>query len=114
MPRPTVTLTAAADSTAAPPDTAAVTVTDRFDIPSAIEVCAPWVPPSASTDKPMVAASESPIVSEALLTVTPAAVVEPVTERASASAVTLSSRVLSVKVCEADDPPAGIVISNES
>ena len=38
MPAATATLTVAAASTVPPPDTAAVTVTDRPVIPSAIEV----------------------------------------------------------------------------
>ena len=114
MPRPTATLTVVSDSTVAPPAAVAVTVTERFDIPSASEVCAPWVPPSASTDKSMVAASESPIVNDAEPTVSPAAEVEPVIDKASASAATLSSTVVRVKVPDPDDPPAAIVASNES
>ena len=51
------------DSTAAPPAADAVTVTDRLETPSAIEVCAPEVPPSASTDRST--APESVIVKEA-------------------------------------------------
>ena len=68
--------------------------------------------PSASTDKSMAAASESPIVNDAPLTVKPEA--EPVIDNASASAATLSSKVLSVKVPDPDDPPAAIVTSNVS
>ena len=70
--------------------------------------------PSASTDRSTVAASESPIVNEAEETVSPAVVVEPVIDRASASAAALSSKVLSVNVPDPDDPPAAIVTSNVS
>ena len=70
--------------------------------------------PSASTDRSTAAASESPIVSEADETVSPAVVVEPVIDSASASAAALSSKVLSVNVPDPDDPPAAIVTSNVS
>ena len=62
----------------------------------------------------MTAASESPIVSEAELTVSPAAAVEPPIDRASTSPVTLSSVVDRVKVPDFDDPPAGITRSKVS
>ena len=107
-------LTAVSDSTVSEPATVAVTFTERFDTPSAIEVWAPWAPPSASTDKPTAAVSESLRVSGAELTVSPAVVVEPAIDKASASATTLSSTVVRVKVPDPDDPPAAIVTSNES
>ena len=100
------------DSTAAPPETAAVTVTDRLETPSAIEVCAPRVPPSASTDKST--APESVIVREAELIVTPEAVVEPVIDSASDSAVTRSVLVVIVNVPEPLEEPESIVTSNDS
>ena len=62
----------------------------------------------------MAAVSESPIVSDAELTVSPAAAVEPPIERASASPVTLSSAVDRVNVPDFDDPPAGITRSKVS
>ena len=68
--------------------------------------------PSASTDKSTAAASESPIVNEAELTVKPEA--EPAIDNASDSAAVLSSKVLSVNVPDPDEPPAAIVTSNVS
>ena len=111
MPAPTDTEIVVSPSTVAPL-TAAVTVTDRFDTPSPIEVWAPWVPPSASTDRATV--PESPIVNDAELIVKPDAEVVPVIDRASASAVTLSVLVVIVNVPEPLDEPSAIVISNDS
>ena len=112
MPAATTTLTVAAFSTVPPPDTAAVTVTDRFDTPSSMEVWAPPVPPSASTDRTTVPVSE--IVNDAPLTVNPSPAAAPVIDRASVSAATLSERVVNVNVPDPDDDPAEIVTSNES
>ena len=53
-------------------------------------------------------------MSDAGLTVRPAAAVEPLIERASVSAVTLSSAVDRVNVPDPDDDPARIVTSKES
>ena len=110
MPAPTDTDTVMSVSAVPPPDTAAVTVTVRLDTPSAIEVWAPSVPLSASTDRSTV--PESSIVNDAPLTVKPEAV--PPTARASASDTTASVLVVSVKVPDFDPVPAAIVISNES
>ena len=110
MPSDTDTDTVVSASTVPPPAAAAVTVTDRFDIPSAIEVCAPWVPPSASTDRSMVPA---PVISmEAPLTVTPGA--EPPTARASTSDITVSVLAVSVNVPDFDPVPAAMTRSNVS
>ena len=78
-----------------------------------MEVWAPGVPPSASTDRSTVA-SESPIVNDAELTVSPDMVEEPLIDSASASADTLSSAVDSVKVPDPDDDPAAITTSKVS
>ena len=112
MPAATDTDTVVSASTEAPPATVAVTFTERPDTPSASEVCGPGVLPSASTDKSTVAASESPIVNDAELTVKPEA--EPVIDNASASPAALSSAVLSVNVPDPDDAPAAIVTSKVS
>ena len=97
------------------PASAAATVTVRPDIPSPSEVWAPWVPPSASTERSMTVGAPSPssIDNEALFTVTPAADAEPVIFNASVSPATSSSVVERVNVPDFDPVPAAIVISNE-
>ena len=104
----------AAASTVSEPATAAVTFTVWPDMPSASLSWSPESTPSTSTVRSMTAASESLIVSDAGLTVRPAAAVEPLIERASVSAVTLSSAVDRVNVPDPDDDPARIVTSKES
>ena len=110
MPAPTDTDTVVSDSTVPPPDTAAATVTDRADTPSAIEVWPPCAPLSASTDRSMVPASA--IVNEAPFTVNPEAV--PETANTSTSEITASVLVVNVKVPDPDDAPAAIVTSKVS
>ena len=62
----------------------------------------------------MDAVSESVISSEAEVIVSPAAAAEPLIDRASASPTTLSSVVDSVKVPDAEDPPAAMTTSKSS
>ena len=111
MPAPTATLTAVSASTVSDPAAVAVTFTDRLVTPSPIEVWAPWVPLSASTDRSTVGASESPIVNGVdPLKVRPAREADPPTDKASDSPVTLSSVVLRVKVFVSDTvSPAAMV-----
>ena len=97
-------------SSAAPPDTAAVTFTDRLEIPSPIEDWTPWTLPSASTDKTMVPTSV--IANDAPFTVNPEA--DPETANTSTSEITASVLVVNVKVPDPDDAPAAIVTSNVS
>ena len=109
MPAAADTLTVVSAS-AKPPGAAAVTVTVRFDTPSAIEFCSPSVSASASTDSSMVPLPV--MVKDAPVTVKPEAA--PVIDNASDSANTLSLWVVSVKVPEPDDASCAITTSNDS
>ena len=112
MPAPTVTRTAVSASTVREPAAAAVTDTDREDTPSSMEVCAPSVPPSASTDRSITNASPSLIVRDAPLTATPGAVVEPAIDKASDSPAASSSTVFTTNTPDLLPAPAAMIRSN--
>ena len=112
MPAATVIRTAVAASTVRESAAAAVTDTVREDTPSSMEVCAPSVPPSASTDRSIDNASPSLIARDAPLIETPAAVVEPVIDRASASPAVSSSAVFRTNTPDLLPAPAAMTRSN--